>query len=43
MANTNKPEPLPSDPIEFARMLKKLVSEDFINSYRSIKRTILKH
>ena len=42
--NAAKPnEELPSDPIEFARRLKKLVSEDFINSYKSIKRVVVKH
>ena len=40
---TKKQEALPSDPIEFARKLKKLVSEDFINSYRSIKKIVVKH
>ncbi len=36
-------EELPTDPIEFARKLKQLVSEDFARSYRPIKRIALKH
>ena len=36
-------EELPDDPVDFARKLKQLVSEDFSKSYRSVKRLVVKH
>ena len=34
---------LPADPIEFARKLKKVVSEDFLRSYHTIRKAVIKH
>lgn len=34
---------LPADPIEFARKLKKVVSEDFLRSYHAIRKAVIKH
>ncbi len=34
---------LPADPIEFARRLKKVVSEDFLRSYHAIRKVVVKH